>query len=152
MARKKTRKRRKSNNINNYYNFSEEDLNKLFKKKRYKKVVEWEETKEEVRYTKEWLELKCFVAHRQDMKDPITGQKLTTNANLHHMNLHEEDYGDLNSDNFVMLNILTHKVLHFLSQNAHRLGSIDELFERLRPYLEKMEKLNKDMKTFPLAR
>ena len=150
--RKAASKKRKKNNINNYYNFSEEDLKALFKKKKYKKVVEFEEGhKEDVRKTKAWLELKCYCHHRQDGKDAITGSKLTKAANLHHMDLHEDNYGNFDSDNFVLLNTYSHKFLHFAAQQCHRIGK-EEFLKRLSMLIDKMEELNDDIKTFPLAR
>lgn len=147
--KRKTTKRKKSN-IKNFYNFSEEILNKLFKKKRYKKVVEWDDEKEEVRKTKEWLELKCFCAHRQDMRDPLTDMPLNTNANLHHRDFHDENYGNFNSDNFVLLNQLSHKVLHTILAIMHRRGP-EVVINFLLDEYKKHEKLNGDIKTWKQA-
>ena len=49
--------------------------------------------------------------------DPITGAKLAKGCNLHHRHVTagEDDYKDMsNEDDFVMLNSMTHKMLHFL--------------------------------------
>lgn len=151
MPRKKRKTTKKKSNIKNYYNFSEDELEKLFKKKRYKKVVEWDDEKEEVRKTKEWLELKCFVYHKQNGLDPITETKLNKNANLHHCDLHEENYGNFNSDNFVLLNQYNHKLLHYAAQQCHKMGK-EKFLKNLEKYIDLMEKLNKDIKTFPIAR
>lgn len=148
--KRKTRSRKKSN-IKNYYNFSEEELDKIFNKKQYRAKVEWKDDKEDVRKTKSWLELKCYCYHRQDGLDPLTQSKLTTNANLHHMDLHEENYGNLNSNNFVLLNQYSHKMLHFAAQQCHKLGK-EVFLKNLEELIDKMEELNDDIKTFPIAR
>lgn len=150
MPRKRKTSKRKKSNINNYYNFSEEELEKLFKKKKYKKVVEWEDDKTEVRKTKEWLELKCFCYHRQDGKDPLTGRKLPKTSNLHHMDFHDENYGNFDSDNFVLLSQMSHKLIHYLFSCMHNRG-FDEVMEELRRLYKRHEKLNSDIKTWKQA-
>lgn len=144
------KKRKKKNNIKNYYNFSEEDLEKLFKKTKYKATVEWEDDKSDVRKTKEWLELKCYVYHRQNGLDPFTGSKITKMANLHHINFHDSDYGDFNSDNFILLNTTSHRVLHFLMAAMHKLGP-DTVLDFIKEMYRKHEKLNGDIKTWKQA-
>ena len=145
------RKKKRKSNIKSFYNFSEEELEKLFKKKKYKAIVDWDNDKTEVRKTKQWLELKCFCYNRQDGKDPLTNSALTKSCNLHHCDLHEDNYGIFNSDNFVLLNQYSHKFLHWAAQQCHKLGK-EEFLERLEVYIDLMEKLNSDMKMFPLAR
>jgi len=146
---RKTRKR-KTNNIRNYYNFSEDVLKKLFAKKRYKAVVEWENEKEEVRKTKEWLLLKCFVAHRQNGLDPFTLSKLPKSANLHHMSYKDEEYGDLNSDKFILLGQLSHKCTHFILACMHKNGK-EYILQLLSDLYDRTYKLNKDIKTWKQA-
>lgn len=146
--RKYTKTRRKKSTIKNYYNFSEETLEKLFKKKRYKKIVEWNEDKTEVRQTKEWLELKCYCYHRQDGKDPISGKALNKNANCHHLDYCEDNYGNFNSDNFVMLNITSHRCVHYILSCMHNSKDPKQVLMTLWELYKKTEKLNGGMKTW----
>ena len=60
-------------------------------------------------------------------------------------------YKDFNSDNFILLNQYTHKMLHFVAQQCHKLGK-EKFFKNLEYYVDLMEKLNKDVKSFPMAR
>lgn len=150
MSRKRKTSKRKKSNINNYYNFSEEELDKLFKKKKYKKTIEWIDEKEEVRKTKEWLELKCFCYHRQGGLDPLTGRKLPKTSNLHHCDLHDNNYGNFDSNNFVLLSQMSHKTFHYLFSCMHNRG-FDEVVEELRYWFNIHEKLNHDIKTWKQA-
>ena len=59
--------------------------------------------------------------------------------------------GNFDSDNFVLLNTYSHKFLHFAAQQCHRIGK-EEFLKRLSMLIDKMEELNSDIKTFPLAR
>lgn len=71
--------------------------------------------KQKFRATKRWKEFRDKIRHIQ-IKDPVTGAKLTRMANLHHMCLDESKYEDLsNEDHFVFLNHMTHKCIHFLA-------------------------------------
>lgn len=79
------------------------------------KRVNNQDAKKKFRSTKKWKDFRDKIRHEQKI-DPITGQKLTRMANLHHMLLDESKYEDLsNEDNFVFLNQLSHKCIHFLA-------------------------------------
>lgn len=98
--------------------------------------------KNKFRATKKWKSFRDKMRDKQDKKDPVTGQKLTRMANLHHKDLDEDHYEDIsNEDNFVFVNQLTHKVIHwFFSKSKPKQWR--ERWERLKPILEDMEKLN----------
>lgn len=97
--------------------------------------------KTKFRATKKWKEFRDYMRKKQII-DPVTGQKLTRMANLHHCDLDEANYEDLsNEDNFVFLNHMTHKCVHFLFSKS-KPKQWRERIERLIPILEKMEKLN----------
>ena len=97
--------------------------------------------KTKFRATKKWKEFRDHMRELQKT-DPVTGQKLTRLANLHHCDLNEEHYEDLsNEDNFVFLNQMTHKCVHFLFSKS-KPKQWRERIERLIPILEKMEKIN----------
>ena len=97
--------------------------------------------KTKFRATKKWKEFRDHMRELQKT-DPVTGQKLTRLANLHHCDLNEEHYEDLsNEDNFVFLNQMTHRCVHFLFSKS-KPKQWRERIERLIPILEKMEKIN----------
>lgn len=57
---------------------------------------------------------------REQKTDPVTGSRLTTTATCHHKSLKPEEYELLSRDRQVMLNSLTHKVLHFIYGDTDR--------------------------------
>lgn len=83
------------------------------KSKRFKNSEECSKLKSKVRNSKEWALLKKVVFKRQEGKDPITGSKLSPHAHLHHLNLNNDFYDDLNPDNFLLLNKKSHDFIHF---------------------------------------
>ena len=92
------------------------------------------------RQTKKWKEFRQKMRDR-DKVDYVTGAKLTRLFNLHHLKMTniEEEYTDISDDSeFICLNPLTHKCLHFLwgKDWRKRLQKISEL-------LEIMDKVNK---------
>lgn len=102
----------------------------------------FQKEKTKFRSTKKWKSFRDRMRDKQDKKDPVTGQKLTRMANLHHKDLDESHYEDLSDeDNFVFVNQITHKVIHwFFSKSKPKQWR--ERWERLRPILEDMERLN----------
>lgn len=76
-----------------------------------------QKAKRSFRASKAWKKFRHQMNVKQKGIDPITGAKLCKGANLHHRNItaNEEEYGDIsNEEDFIMLNSMTHKVLHFL--------------------------------------
>jgi hypothetical protein len=97
--------------------------------------------KRRFRASKIWKEFRDRIRKKQ-VVDPVTGQKLTRLANLHHLDLHEENYENIsNEENFVFLNQATHKTIHFFFLKSKPREWRKRLL-RLIPYLKKMEKLN----------
>lgn len=96
--------------------------------------------KRDFRASKKWKDLRHKKNVEQNGKDPITGKRLLTGANLHHLDLDEKHYTDLsNEDNFVLLNKMTHKVLHFLFTYYK---NDRDVLERFKDYLDRMVALN----------
>lgn len=96
--------------------------------------------KKKVRNSKAWKTLRHEKNVEQKGIDPITGSKLTKLANLHHMDLNENNYSKLdNKDNFILLNRQTHETLHILYKWFAR---DKRVISRLVELLEKMKKLN----------
>lgn len=97
--------------------------------------------KTKFRSSKPWKDFRDKKRKEQE-KDPVTGAKLTRMANLHHLDLNEEHYEDLsNEDNFVFLNQMTHKVVHWFFSKTNPKQWRDRM-ERLKPILEAMERIN----------
>lgn len=93
-----------------------------------------------VRASKEWKEFRNLMKNSQRF-DAITGKPLYAGWNLHHLCLKDEEYANLEPDNFVCLNRKSHEMIHFLyGKNGkgwrQKLASIACL-------LEMMENLNK---------
>lgn len=73
-------------------------------------------------------------------KDYITGNKLRKGFELHHMDLNPEHYENLdNKENFLCLNKLTHKMLHWL-YNYYK--NDKKVINRLVEVLERMCEIN----------
>ena len=75
---------------------------------------------------------------KQKGVDPITGGKLSRGANLHHRHVtaDEEEYKDIsNEDEYVMLNLMTHKVLHWCYIYYRKYGR--EFLDRIEQELNK---------------
>ena len=69
--------------------------------------------KAKFRASKKWKEFRCIKYTEQGGRCLICGMKLGKTANLHHINLREEDYQDLsNPDNFVFLCHSCHEYIH----------------------------------------
>lgn len=103
-------------------------------------VSESQKAKKKFRNTKRWKSLRHSKNVEQKGVDPITHGKLSKTANLHHIDLREESYQNIeNTDNFVLLNKLTHDVLHFV----YKYQSKDEGFiDRLMFYVNRMIDIN----------
>ena len=75
-----------------------------------------QKSKRNFRNSKAWRTFRHEMNIKQKGIDPITGAKLTKGCNLHHRHITagDDDYKDIsNEDDFVMLNSMTHKMLHF---------------------------------------
>ena len=98
--------------------------------------------KRRFRASKKWKEFRDRIRKKQQV-DPVTGQKLTRMANLHHKDMYG-DYEDLrDEDKFVFLNQATHDCVHFLFLKA-RPHEWRERLRRIIPILEEMEKYSEN--------
>lgn len=102
-------------------------------------VNEAQKKKRNFRQSKEW---KTF---RQEMKkkcgglDYITGHKLRKGFQVHHRNLDETKYTELEEDNFICINNLTHKVIHWLWTYYKKDPAI---IDRIKKEMIKMAEIN----------
>ena len=95
---------------------------------------ESQKKKRNFRSSKKWKLFRHKKNVEQKGLDPITKKKLCKGCNLHHRNLSEDDYENLdNEDDFVMLNKQTHDSLHWL----YRYWKKDpEILDRIKAELE----------------
>lgn len=81
--------------------------------------------------------------HQMNVKDKgidrLTGRKLLRGYELHHLDLRPENYSVLNEDNFVSLNKMSHKVVHFIYGYYEKDRGV---LDRLKEILDKMIELN----------
>lgn len=80
------------------------------------KLSKLQKSKRNFRNSKAWKEFRHKMNVKQKGIDPITGAKLAKGCNLHHRHVTagEDDYKDMsNEEDFVMLNSMTHKMLHW---------------------------------------
>lgn len=96
--------------------------------------------KAKFRRSKAWKEFRDKKRKEQKV-DQITGAKLTRMANCHHCDLDESHYEDLsNEDNYVFLNQMSHKVVHFFFLKS-KPSEWRNRIKNIIPILEKMEEL-----------
>lgn len=102
-----------------------------------KKALYDQSAKRRFRSTKKWKDFRDKI-RKQQVVDPVTGQKLTRMANLHHKDMYG-DYEDLsNEDKFVFLNQATHDCVHFLFLKS-RPHEWRNRLKKIIPILEEME-------------
>lgn len=97
--------------------------------------------KEEFRLTPEWWAMRRELIEEQK-KDPVTNTKLSPKANCHHLDQRAENYQSLDKSRYIMLQPLTHKMIHFLYRQYRKQG--EHLFDVLRAIFIKMNELSND--------
>ena len=101
-----------------------------------------QKAKSKFRASKKWKDFRDKKRKEQKL-DPVTGAKLTRQANLHHLDLDEAKYEDLsNEDNFIFLNQATHKVVHYFFLKSTP-TEWRKRIEEITKILERMEEINK---------
>ena len=103
-----------------------------------KKVTQ--KDKRRFRDSKRWKEFRQRLKGERKVCE-ITGSKLTKLFQVHHMDLNEEHYEDLNPDNFSCLSWNMHKVVHALFVKSKPRAWRSRVLNLIR-ILKKMEKLN----------
>lgn len=97
--------------------------------------------KRRFRDSKRWKEFREHMKALQENRCQITGAKLTKLWQLHHMDLDENNYQNLDDDNFVCLSWNMHKVVHALFVKSKPKEWRSRVLNLIR-ILKKMEKLN----------
>lgn len=100
-----------------------------------------EKFKRKFRTSKAWRTFRHNIHVRDGGRDFITGTKLLKGYECHHLDLDVEHYKNLDEENFVSLNKMTHKVVHWLYP---RFVKDSKIIDRLVEVLEKMKKINKE--------
>lgn len=97
--------------------------------------------KRRFRDSKRWKEFREHMKALQENRCQITGAKLTKLWQLHHMDLDENNYQNLDDDNFVCLSWNMHKVVHALFVKSKPKEWRSRILNLIR-ILKRMEKLN----------
>lgn len=99
------------------------------------------EKRAEFRKTQEWKDFRKVLREEQRI-DPVTQSRLTPTANCHHKDQRIENYSNLDSKRFIMLNKKTHTVIHFLYAYYKKYG--EQVFDALHEILDDMLKYSND--------
>lgn len=96
----------------------------------------------EFRQSQEWKNFRENKAIEQDYLDFVTGEPLTDNWNLHHLDLNQSHYFDISDpSHFVALNKTTHNIIHRLFLEDWEKQVLDEKEVYI---LSKMKELNQN--------
>lgn len=90
-------------------------------------TLERQALKRKVRRSPEWYELRLLKYKEQNGIDPITLRPLTNGWALHHMDLREEHYDNLEPNRFLAVSHTHHEMLHWCFNIYKRTNSFDFL-------------------------
>lgn len=98
--------------------------------------------KNKFRASKKWKDWRIVIYHKDMGKDYITGSKLYKGYHLHHLDLREKNYTNLDDENrFLSLNKQSHDLVHW----AYQYWIKDEDFlKRLEQVLKWMKEYSND--------
>lgn len=98
--------------------------------------------KSKFRGSKEWKAFRLRKRKEQNNIDPITGSKLPKGAHLHHKDLNEDEYENIdNPDNFILLLPTTHKWIHWGLTQIKKTGDLSVINKYVKE-LKREAKLN----------
>ena len=100
-----------------------------------------ERKKRAFRQTKTWRTFRHNIYVRDGGRDYITSKRLLKGFECHHFCLDVDRYKELDEENFLCLNKLTHKFIHWIYPLYIKDSKI---IDRLIEVLEKMRRLNKE--------
>ena len=96
---------------------------------------ESQKKKRNFRQSKRWKDFRHKKNVEQKGYDPITKKKICKGATLHHRNLNENEYDNIdNEEDFVLLNHATHESLHWIFRYYEKDPSI---IDRIKEELDK---------------
>lgn len=98
--------------------------------------------KNAVRKTREWKEFRQNLIEKQKVSF-ISGKKLLSGANCHHLDLNVEHYGVFDEEHQVMLNRKDHELIHAVYGDERHKKDWKKIIERLTLLCTMMDKFNK---------
>ena len=104
------------------------------------KMTKASKEKAKFRATSVWKKFRDLLK-RERKVDFITKKPLRKGFQVHHLDLNENNYKDLNPLNFVTVNKNSHKIIHEIYRYDWRM-----ILDNLRIVFEQMDKLNKEVK------
>lgn len=104
-----------------------------------KTLTENQKKKRKIRSSKQWKQKRADERKRAGNLDEITLQKLRASWTLHHEDLDPDNYDKLDNDHFMCLNVLTHRMVHWLWTYYQKDESI---LDRLECEMQRMKELN----------
>lgn len=105
-----------------------------------KKATYDQKAKRKFRQSKKWQDFRHQMYEQSNRECAVTGAKLTKMWQLHHMDLNEEHYENLEPENFVCLSWNMHKVVHAIFVKS-KPKEWRKRIHNLIKILKKMEKL-----------
>lgn len=102
-----------------------------------------ERKKAKFRASPKWKKFRKDLKKKQQT-DPITGSKLTPRAVCHHKDLRPENYEMLSDERQVMVNPLSHDLIHYVYGDGNKYYDWKERINRLVEICEQMDKFNKE--------
>ena len=103
-------------------------------------MTEEQKKKRKFRESKKWKLKRLKEKARADNKDEITQKPLRRGWQLHHVDLNEKNYEDMNKP-FVCCNNLTHKFIHWLWLYYR---TDETVIDRIKAVMEEMKEVNKN--------
>ena len=104
------------------------------------KMTKASKEKAKFRATSVWKKFRELLKKERKV-DFITKKPLRKGFQVHHLDLNENHYKDLNPLNFVTVNKNSHKIIHEIYRYDWRM-----ILDNLRIVFEQMDKLNKEVK------
>ena len=101
-----------------------------------------EKKKQKFRASPKWKKFRRELKKNQKV-DPITGSKLTVRAVCHHRDLNPENYEKVSEERQVMLNPMSHDLIHYVYGDGNKFYDWRERIQRLIEQCEKMDEFNK---------
>ena len=102
-------------------------------------MTESQKEKRKFRQSKEWKTFRGYMKKKAGGLDKITQKPLRKGYQVHHLNLDESQYKNLNEKQFICLNNLSHKFIHWLFPYFTKDPAI---IDRIKSILEEMQKTN----------
>lgn len=100
-----------------------------------------EKKKTKFRSSQKWKNFRKDLKKNQKT-DPITGSKLSTTATCHHLSLRIDEYEMISEERQVMLNPMSHDVLHYVYGDERKRHDWKRRLAALERLCEEMDKYN----------